>query len=169
MKCPTEEKRAHQRTEEEGEAQKPPSYISSDPRISPPALATTTILPHLHTPKQTVIAPNRKKFYMWADNPWDEVNVNERVIVSAEDVAANGGEGGTWEVRVRSRDLATDKQTYSLVVTGAISPPGSAAEVQSVDATDDGASSAAMSVTVGVSPFLLTAAASLAVLLLAAF
>ena len=67
-----------------------------------------------------MIAPNGEKFYMWADNPHDTVNVNERVIVSAEDVAANGS--GNWEVRVRSRNLATDSQTYSLVVTGAIGP-----------------------------------------------
>jgi len=104
-----------------------------------------------------------------SDNPWDEVNVNERVIVSAEDVAANGG--GTWEIRVRSRDLATDKQTYSLVVTGAISPPGADAELQSVDTTSDADrdSSAASSIAVGGSPFLPAAVATLAVLLLVAF
>ncbi len=104
---------------------------------------------------------------MWADNPWDSVNVNERVIVSADDVAENGG--GMWEVRVRSRDLATDKQTYALVVTGAISPASAAAGAQSVGATAEEDSSAATSIAVGGSPFLLTATASLAVLLVAAF
>lgn len=108
-----------------------------------------------------VIAPNGQKFYMWPDNPWDKVNVNERIIVSAEDIAANGG--GTWEVRVRSRELATDTQTFSLVVTGPISPPVTTSAVVAAAVDDDGMpEAAAPSFVAGSTPFLLTAASALA-------
>lgn len=105
---------------------------------------------------------------MWADNPKDTVNVNERVIVSAEDIAANGG--GTWEVRVRSRNLATDSQSYSLVVTGPISPPASTSDVVAAAAVDDDEmeESAALSIVAGSTPFLLSAASALAAVLFCA-
>lgn len=65
-----------------------------------------------------VISPSGRKYTMWSENERDRVNVNERVIVHAEDVT----ESGTWSVRVRSRKFGTETQSYSLVVTGAISP-----------------------------------------------
>eukprot|EP00752_Nemacystus_decipiens_P015150 g13496.t1 len=127
-----------------------------------------------------VYAPNGEKFYMWAENPWDTVNVNERVIISAEDVEANGS--GTWEVRVRARDLATESQSYSLVVTGAISPAfGTTVDVITADVaagTDDDVAAAAAAAAVaaeeaaeeaaaasavtGTTPFLLAALSALA-------
>lgn len=116
-----------------------------------------------------VIAPDGQKFYMWADNPWDTANVNERVIVSAEDIAAIGG--GTWEVRVRSRNFATDTQTYSLVVTGAISPSTSTSsmEVSTAALDDDGETGAAAPSTVtGNTPFLLAALSALAAVFISA-
>lgn len=110
---------------------------------------------------------------MWADNPWDEVNVNERVIVPAEDIEANGG--GKWEVRVRSRTFATDSQKYSLVVTGAISPAESSGGLETATAgmlDDDemaeaqAESAAPPTVAVaGGAPFLPAAASALAALL----
>ena len=81
-----------------------------------------------------VISPSGKKFYMWSENKWDTVNVIERVIVDVEDV----NESGTWLVRVRSRSFSTDDQSYSLVVTGAISPPNDGAS--SPHQASDGAS-----------------------------
>lgn len=114
-----------------------------------------------------VIAPDGTKFYMWADNPWDVVNVNERVIVSADDIAKYGS--GTWEVRVRSRYLHTDTQRYSLVVTGPISPPVSGAVVAAID--DDGIvedSAAPPSIVTGGTPFLLAALSALAALVMSA-
>ena len=104
---------------------------------------------------------------MWADNPHDTVNVNERVIVSAEDLAAYGS--GNWEVRVRSRNLATTTQTYSLVVTGPISPPDLALGIASFDTDDDAERSAAPPTVLGSSPIplLLSAVATLAGLLIA--
>lgn len=86
--------------------------------IDPPAtsLSATQLVNNIDL---RVISPSGEKFYMWEDNKWDKVNVNERVIVDADDIT----ESGTWAVRVRSRSFSTDDQSYSLVVTGAISPP----------------------------------------------
>lgn len=86
--------------------------------IDPPAtsLSSTQLVNNIDL---RVISPSGEKFYMWEENKWDKVNVNERVIVDADDIT----ESGTWAVRVRSRSFSTDDQSYSLVVTGAISPP----------------------------------------------
>ncbi|CAM9807733.1 unnamed protein product [Ectocarpus fasciculatus] len=54
---------------------------------------------------------------MWGSDTTDNRNVNERVIVDADDV-----ETGTWTVWVWANSLITDSQSYSLVVNGAISP-----------------------------------------------
>lgn len=115
----------------------------------------------------TAIAPNGNKFYMWAENSFDTVNVNERVIVSADDIAANGG--GNWEVRVRSRDLATDTQSYSLVVTGPISPPVYTSGVEAAAVGEDTATGAAgPSAVTGSASLLLTAFSALAAVFLSA-
>lgn len=86
--------------------------------IDPPAtsLSATQLVNNIDL---RIISPSGEKFYMWEENKWDKVNVNERVIVDADDIT----ESGTWAVRVRSRSFSTDDQSYSLVVTGAISPP----------------------------------------------
>lgn len=113
-------------------------------------------------------SPTNNKFCMFADNCWDTVNVNERIIISAQDVVDNSN-GGSWAVRVRARDLMTDAQSYSLVVTGAISP-GSGADSNYVsaaatddsggDSADDEATGAAASIATS-GPFLLATAVSL--------
>lgn len=92
-------------------------------------------------------APDGTKYCMWDDNCWDTSNVNERVIVPAEDVAQFSATD-MWQVRVRGRDFTVgDTVDYSLVVTGAISPPSSgsaatavaAVETDDDDATEEGA------------------------------
>ncbi|CAM9519334.1 unnamed protein product [Ectocarpus fasciculatus] len=86
-----------------------------------------------------VYAPDGTKYCMWDNNCWDTSNVNERIIVPAEDVAQFSATD-MWEVRVRGRDFTVgDTVDYSLVVTGAISPPssGSAATAVAAVETDD--------------------------------
>lgn len=85
--------------------------------IDPPASSMTTVQ-LINDLDLRVYTPNGTKHTMWSDNPWDAVNVNERVIIGATDVTSSG----SWMVRVRSRMFSTDSQSYSLVVTGAISP-----------------------------------------------
>ncbi|CBN77322.1 peptidase S8 and S53 [Ectocarpus siliculosus] len=63
-----------------------------------------------------VVSPNGTVHRMWGSDVTDNRNVNERVIVDADDV-----ETGTWTVLVYSNSLVTDSQSYSLVVNGAIS------------------------------------------------
>ncbi|CAM9533797.1 unnamed protein product [Scytosiphon promiscuus] len=123
-----------------------------------------------------VYAPNNQKFCMFADNCWDTVNVNERIVISPQDVVDNSN-GGSWAVRVRARDLMTDSQTYSLVVTGAISPgTGADSDYVSAAATDDSGDDSADDATGAAAtiaargPFLLmTAVALLAATAAAAF
>lgn len=114
---------------------------------------------------------------MWADNKFDDSNVNERVIVSAAEVAEMGTGSGIWSVRVRSRDLHTETQHVSLVVTGAISDVSvnstavSAAKTASNigdDDEEDPATGRAGPTVIGSSPLLLTAISSLAILAAAA-
>ena len=64
----------------------------------------------------SVVSPSGTRYTMWASGETDAVNVNERVIVDAGDV-----ESGAWSVWVWAKRLGTDAQSYSLVVTGAIS------------------------------------------------
>lgn len=103
-------------------------------------------------------------FHMWIDGSEDTSNVNERVIVSAYELSALGS--GTWSVVVESKDLATDDQDFSLVVTGAISPVEvDAAEAASAGTVSDVVDSgAAPAVAAGSGPLLLTAISSLAIL-----
>lgn len=111
-----------------------------------------------------MIAPDGTEFFMWPDDPLDVVNVNERVIVSAGMVTELGS--GTWAVRVLSSTLDGDKQAYSLVVTGAISPAsGDAAVAQMASSVDDDdlATGAALA-NVGSSLFLMVAVSSLTIL-----
>ncbi|CAM9635784.1 unnamed protein product [Ectocarpus sp. 4 AP-2014] len=63
-----------------------------------------------------VVSPTGIVYRMWGSDVTDNRNVNERVIVDADDV-----ETGTWTVLVYSNSLVTDSQSYSLVVNGAIS------------------------------------------------
>ncbi|CAB1107200.1 unnamed protein product [Ectocarpus sp. CCAP 1310/34] len=63
-----------------------------------------------------VVSPSGTVYRMWGSDVTDNRNVNERVIVDADDV-----ETGTWTVLVYSNSLVTDSQSYSLVVNGAIS------------------------------------------------
>lgn len=83
-----------------------------------PAATTMSAMQLVNDLDLRVISPNGTKYTMWSSTPKDKANVNERVIVDGEDVV----ESGTWAVRVRSRIFSTDTQSYSLVVTGAISP-----------------------------------------------
>ncbi|CBN78745.1 peptidase S8 and S53 [Ectocarpus siliculosus] len=98
-----------------------------------------------------VYAPDGTRYCMWDDNCWDTSNVNERVIVPAE-VVAQFSATDEWEVRVRGRDFTVgDTVSFSLVVTGAISPPieGNSAVVAAAvgddsSAADDDATGAAV-------------------------
>lgn len=75
----------------------------------------------VHDLDLAVYSPGGTRYSMWTTGAVDSVNNNERVIVPAEDVEADPG---TWAVRVWSKRLAASvSQSYSLVVTGAISPP----------------------------------------------
>ena len=63
-----------------------------------------------------VIAPSGTSYTMWLDGRSDSDNVIERVIISADDFAAE--ESGTWTVSVSANELSTESQSYSLVVWG---------------------------------------------------
>ncbi|CAM9132446.1 unnamed protein product, partial [Laminaria digitata] len=84
--------------------------------IDPPAtaLATVQLVNNLDL---VIFSPSGTTHTMWASGVADNVNVNERVIVAAEDV-----ESGNWTVRVSAGRLTTYFQRYSLVVNGAIVP-----------------------------------------------
>ena len=71
----------------------------------------------IHDLDLTVISPSGTTHTMWSTGETDEYNVNERVIVDADDV-----ESGTWAIWVSAKELFTDTQSYSLVVNRAISP-----------------------------------------------
>ncbi|CAM9790716.1 unnamed protein product, partial [Ectocarpus fasciculatus] len=84
--------------------------------IDPPATATSAIQ-LMHDLDLVVLSPDGTTYRMWGSDTTDNRNVNERVIVDADDV-----ETGTWTVWVSANSLITDSQSYSLVVNGAISP-----------------------------------------------
>ena len=65
-----------------------------------------------------VVSPSGTSHTMWTSGVADSVNVNERVVIAAEDM-----ESGNWTVRVSAEMLITEVQSYSLVVNGAIVPP----------------------------------------------
>lgn len=73
----------------------------------------------LHDLDLSVISPAGERYTMWRTGVVDSVNVNERVIIPSGIVASNSG---TWEVWVWAKRLSTERQAYSLVVNGAISP-----------------------------------------------
>ena len=83
--------------------------------IDPPA-ASAAVVQLVHDLDLEVVSPSGATHVMWASSgAADSVNVNERVIIAAEDV-----ESGTWTVRVSTNGLTTESQSYSLVVNGAI-------------------------------------------------
>eukprot|EP00903_Cladosiphon_okamuranus_P006848 g6670.t1 len=85
--------------------------------IDPPSTSFTS-KQLVHDLDLAVISPSGVRHTMWLSGKTDTVNVNERVIVDAEDV-----ETGVWSVWVWAKRLTiTDEQSYSLVVNGAISP-----------------------------------------------
>ncbi len=65
-----------------------------------------------------VVAPSGNRYTMWGlDGDADSDNVIERVIISADDFAAE--ESGRWTVTVSAADVLVDgSQSYSLVVLG---------------------------------------------------
>lgn len=80
-----------------------------------PAASTLSSAQLVHDLDLTVISPSGVSFTMWSTGV-DSSNVVERVIVSADDVAAEGN--GTWTVSVSANVLSTESQAYSLVVSG---------------------------------------------------
>ncbi|CAN0413394.1 unnamed protein product [Scytosiphon promiscuus] len=83
--------------------------------IDPPA-TTSAVIQLVHDLDLEVVSPNGTTHIMWATTgKVDTRNVNERVVIAAADV-----ESGTWTVRVSTKGLLTDSQSYSLVVNGAI-------------------------------------------------
>ena len=83
--------------------------------IDPPA-ASSAGVQLIHDLDLEVVSPTGTTHTMWASSGLvDTNNVNERVIIAAADV-----EGGAWTVRVSTKRLLTDVQSYSLVVNGAI-------------------------------------------------
>lgn len=85
--------------------------------IDPPATSHST-LQLLNDLDLAVISPDRTVYTMWGSGILDTVNVNERVIVPRV------SESGRWMIRVSAKALLTETQSYSLVVTGALSRPG---------------------------------------------
>ena len=103
--------------------------------IDPP-VSSVSVIQLVHDLDLSVVSPSGTTFTMWDLGEKDALNVNERVVVDAADV-----ESGTWTVVVSSNSLATDEQSYSLVVNGAISPAaGGVTETENVvdSASDDG-------------------------------
>ncbi|CAM9857304.1 unnamed protein product [Pylaiella littoralis] len=82
--------------------------------IDPPTTALSAIQLQ-HDLDLVVTAPSGATHTMWGSGVADTVNVVERVVVLAESM-----ESGVWRVRVSAKELLTDEQSYSLVVTGAI-------------------------------------------------
>lgn len=83
--------------------------------LDPPTPAMT-VRKIQHDLDLTITSPSGDLYTMWGSGTVDSVNVNERVIVSPDQL-----ESGAWNVKVSSKALLTDSQDYSLVVTGAIS------------------------------------------------
>lgn len=90
----------------------------------------------VHDLDLAVISPTGVRYTMWATGDTDLVNVNERVVVDADDV-----ETGTWSVWVWAKPLSTDEQSYSLVVNGAISPATGVGAIERSSTSSAGASS----------------------------
>lgn len=88
-----------------------------------PAASTLSAVQLVNDLDLRVISPSGEKFTMWTSGDRDSVNVNERVAISASNVT----ESGTWAVRVRSRAFISGSQSFSLVISGAISPATGAA------------------------------------------
>ena len=88
-----------------------------------PAASTLSAVQLVNDLDLRVISPSGAKFTMWTSGERDSVNVNERVAISASNVT----ESGTWAVRVRSRAFSSGSQSFSLVISGAISPATGAA------------------------------------------
>lgn len=84
--------------------------------IDPPA-SSISATQLVHNLDLYIVSPSGESYTMWGSNIVDTKNVNERVIIDADDV-----ETGTWTVWVWSNTLTTNTQSYSLVVNGAISP-----------------------------------------------
>lgn len=83
--------------------------------IDPPASSVAGVQ-LVHDLDLELVSPSGTTHIMWASSgEVDTSNVNERVIIAAADV-----ESGTWTVRVSTKELLTDSQSYSLVVNGAI-------------------------------------------------
>ena len=95
-----------------------------------PAGSTFSSKQLVHDLDLAVISPSGTRYTMWASGKTDTVNVNERVIVDAEDV-----ESGVWLVWVWAKSLTTDAQSYSLVVNGGISPAGGAGTITTSSST----------------------------------
>ena len=83
--------------------------------IDPPA-TSSAVHQLVHDLDLEVVSPDGTTHIMWASSgELDTSNVNERVIIAAADV-----ESGTWTVRVSTKGLLAESQSYSLVVNGAI-------------------------------------------------
>ena len=83
--------------------------------IDPPA-TSSAVHQLVHDLDLEVVSPDGTTHIMWVSSgEVDTSNVNERVIIAAADV-----ESGMWTVRVSTKGLLTDSQSYSLVVNGAI-------------------------------------------------
>lgn len=91
--------------------------------IDPPS--TTLSAQQLqHDLDLVVTSPDGTVYTMWESGIADTVNVNERVIVPADVVGnawSTAADGSVWTVTVSAKALLTPMQSYSLVVTGAIS------------------------------------------------
>lgn len=85
--------------------------------IDPPASSMSTVQ-LINDLDLRVSSPAGTLFTMRSDQSSDTVNVNERIIVGSTAIA----ESGMWTVQVASKMFSTTTQSYSLVVTGAISP-----------------------------------------------
>ena len=83
--------------------------------IDPPA-STLSSTQLVHDLDLAVTAPSGKRHTMWSSGEADSANVVERVIISANDIAAETN--GTWTVSVSASVLSTEFQLYSLVVLG---------------------------------------------------
>lgn len=86
--------------------------------IDPPTFASAKVQ-LVNDLDLAVVSPSGTTHTMWASGVADTANVNERVIIAAEDM-----ESGNWTVRVSAETLTTELQRYSLVVNGAIVPAG---------------------------------------------
>ena len=81
----------------------------------PPA-STLSAKQLVHDLDLVVTGPGGKRYTMWLDGRADSDNVIERVIISADEFAAE--ERGTWTMSVSANELSTASQSYSLVVSG---------------------------------------------------